>query len=149
MLAIALLGVILVKPPVDTTRIPLCAGLTVVTAIDEPKGDYESVKRVTRVTPKTIEIAVNGDRPMGSTVRRIAVARTDLREDLKNATFYLHHWKLGIEGQTDSIAGDAYNKDLSERRAAAVKDALTGRYQVAADATADRRVWRVAPKRSQ
>ena len=92
MFAIALLGVILVKPPVDTTRIPLCAGLTVVTAIDEPKGDYESVKRVTRVTPKTIEIAVNGDRPMGSTVRRIAVARTVLREDLQNATFYLHHF---------------------------------------------------------
>src|SRR5205085_376095 len=39
-------------------------------------------------------------------------------------------WKLGIEGHTDNIAGDAYNLDLSRRRAAAVKDALASRYAV-------------------
>ncbi len=41
-------------------------------------------------------------------------------------------WRLGIAGHTDSIASDAYNLDLSKRRAAAVKDALTARYRVAA-----------------
>jgi outer membrane protein OmpA-like peptidoglycan-associated protein len=39
-------------------------------------------------------------------------------------------WKLSVEGHTDGIAGDAYNLDLSRRRAAAVKDALVKRYQV-------------------
>jgi outer membrane protein OmpA-like peptidoglycan-associated protein len=41
-------------------------------------------------------------------------------------------WKLNVEGHTDAIASDAYNLDLSQRRAAAVKAALTVRYQIAA-----------------
>jgi outer membrane protein OmpA-like peptidoglycan-associated protein len=39
-------------------------------------------------------------------------------------------WNLSVEGHTDSIASDAYNLDLSQRRAAAVKAALTGRYRI-------------------
>jgi outer membrane protein OmpA-like peptidoglycan-associated protein len=39
-------------------------------------------------------------------------------------------WKLGIEGHTDSIASDQFNLDLSSRRAAAVKAALTTRYGI-------------------
>jgi outer membrane protein OmpA-like peptidoglycan-associated protein len=42
-------------------------------------------------------------------------------------------WKLNVEGHTDNIGGDAYNLDLSKRRAAAVKQALVSRYHVAAD----------------
>ena len=41
-------------------------------------------------------------------------------------------WTLGIEGHTDSIASEAYNLDLSRRRAAAVKQALTGTQGIAA-----------------
>lgn len=43
-----------------------------------------------------------------------------------------HHpdWRLGVYGHTDSIASDAYNLDLSERRAAAVKNALVTRYGI-------------------
>ena len=40
-------------------------------------------------------------------------------------------WALGIEGHTDSIAGDQFNLELSARRAAAVKAALVGRYGIA------------------
>ncbi|HEX6863583.1 MAG TPA: OmpA family protein, partial [Thermoanaerobaculia bacterium] len=40
-------------------------------------------------------------------------------------------WRLAIEGHTDSIASDRFNLELSARRAAAVKAALTGRYGVA------------------
>ena len=42
-------------------------------------------------------------------------------------------WKLSVEGHTDNIGGDAYNLDLSKKRAAAVKEALVTRYHVAAD----------------
>ena len=35
--------------------------------------------------------------------------------------------KLLIEGYTDSVGGDSYNQDLSERRAQAVRDALVSR----------------------
>lgn len=39
-------------------------------------------------------------------------------------------WKIGIEGHTDNVGGDAMNLDLSRRRAAAVKQALVDRYHV-------------------
>jgi OOP family OmpA-OmpF porin len=42
-------------------------------------------------------------------------------------------WKLTVEGHTDNIGGDAYNLDLSKRRAAAVKQALVTRYRIAPD----------------
>jgi outer membrane protein OmpA-like peptidoglycan-associated protein len=39
-------------------------------------------------------------------------------------------WRLAIEGHTDSIASDRFNLELSARRAAAVKAALTGRHGI-------------------
>lgn len=42
-------------------------------------------------------------------------------------------WQLAIEGHTDNIGGDAYNQDLSDRRAAAVKNALVSRFNIAAE----------------
>ena len=40
-------------------------------------------------------------------------------------------WKLSVEGNTDNIGGNAFNLDLSQRRAAAVKQALVDQYDVA------------------
>jgi outer membrane protein OmpA-like peptidoglycan-associated protein len=40
-------------------------------------------------------------------------------------------WKLAIEGHTDSIAGDAYNLQLSQKRAAAVKNTLVSKKSIA------------------
>jgi outer membrane protein OmpA-like peptidoglycan-associated protein len=42
-------------------------------------------------------------------------------------------WKLSVSGHTDNVGGDAYNLDLSKRRAAAVKQALVTRYHIAQD----------------
>jgi outer membrane protein OmpA-like peptidoglycan-associated protein len=39
-------------------------------------------------------------------------------------------WKLHVNGHTDNIGGDPYNLDLSNRRAAAVKQALVTKYQI-------------------
>ncbi len=39
-------------------------------------------------------------------------------------------WHLNVEGHTDSIGGTDYNQNLSERRSAAVKQALTARYKI-------------------
>ena len=69
--------------------IPLCKGLTIVTAIDDPKGDYESVKRITDVTADGVHLTVNGDRPTPLGVRKVSVSRTVRRDDLKTASFYL------------------------------------------------------------
>jgi outer membrane protein OmpA-like peptidoglycan-associated protein len=40
-------------------------------------------------------------------------------------------WTLNVDGHTDNIGGLAFNQQLSEQRAAAVKDALVTRYQIA------------------
>jgi outer membrane protein OmpA-like peptidoglycan-associated protein len=40
-------------------------------------------------------------------------------------------WKLTVEGHPDNSGGDTYNCDLSKRRAAAVKQALVSRYDIA------------------
>jgi len=39
-------------------------------------------------------------------------------------------WRLNVEGHTDNVGGDAYNLQLSNRRAEAVKQALAERYHV-------------------
>jgi outer membrane protein OmpA-like peptidoglycan-associated protein len=42
-------------------------------------------------------------------------------------------WKLNVSGHTDNIGDDAFNLNLSQRRAAAVKNALVTRYKIAPD----------------
>ena len=42
-------------------------------------------------------------------------------------------WKLQVAGHTDNIGDSAFNLALSQRRAAAVKDALVSRYGIAAE----------------
>jgi outer membrane protein OmpA-like peptidoglycan-associated protein len=42
-------------------------------------------------------------------------------------------WRLSVSGHTDNIGGDPANLALSQRRAAAVKDALVTRYQITPD----------------
>lgn len=41
-------------------------------------------------------------------------------------------WKLSVEGHTDSLLADDFNQKLSERRAAAVKQALVSRHGIVA-----------------
>jgi OOP family OmpA-OmpF porin len=38
-----------------------------------------------------------------------------------------------VDGHTDNIGGDTFNLDLSQRRAAAVKQALATRYHIGPD----------------
>ena len=98
--AAALMASLLALPAPQTPStappaIPLCESLTVVTAIDDPKGDYESIKRVAAVTPTTVDLVVAGDRPFNGNIKRINVRRSVRREDLRTGTFYFHHFDAG------------------------------------------------------
>jgi len=42
-------------------------------------------------------------------------------------------WKLTVNGNNDNIGGDAYNQDLSKRRAGAVKQTLIGGFHIGPD----------------
>src|SRR5712691_8681020 len=54
-----------------------------------------------------------------------ALGRALTNNDLKGSTFV-------VAGHTDAAGGEAYNQDLSERRADAIKRYLTGKYSIAA-----------------
>jgi outer membrane protein OmpA-like peptidoglycan-associated protein len=65
-----------------------------------------------------------------------ATIKPDSEAVLKQISDILHKnpsWKLSISGHTDNIGDAAFNQALSERRAAAVKDALVTRYGISAD----------------
>jgi outer membrane protein OmpA-like peptidoglycan-associated protein len=57
-------------------------------------------------------------------------------------------WNLTVEGHTDNIGGDAFNLDLSKKRAEAVKNALVDRYHIAADRLTTEGYGATRPKES-
>lgn len=62
-----------------------------------------------------------------------ATLRPESKKVLDEISIVMHDhpdWKLSVEGHTDNIGGDAYNLNLSKRRAAAVKQALVSGYHV-------------------
>jgi outer membrane protein OmpA-like peptidoglycan-associated protein len=57
-------------------------------------------------------------------------------------------WKITIAGHTDNVGGDAYNLDLSRRRAVAVRAALVARYGIPAERLATEGLGASEPKAS-
>jgi outer membrane protein OmpA-like peptidoglycan-associated protein len=72
--------------------VPLCTGLTIVTAIHAPEGDYESIKRVASMTDREIALQVSAERADQGAVRHLNISRTVLWQDLRSATLYVHHF---------------------------------------------------------
>jgi outer membrane protein OmpA-like peptidoglycan-associated protein len=58
-------------------------------------------------------------------------------QEIAQALKHNPDWKLTVEGHTDNIGGDAYNLNLSKRRALAVKEALVAQYNIAPDRLAN------------
>jgi outer membrane protein OmpA-like peptidoglycan-associated protein len=76
-----------------SSQIPLCKGLTIVTAIDRPEGDYESIKTVVETGERGLTLAYSAQVPTErGSLRNWNMRRTVLREDLGGATFYAHHF---------------------------------------------------------
>jgi outer membrane protein OmpA-like peptidoglycan-associated protein len=99
-----LAGVSVVTQTPDAARatIPLCAGLTIVTAVSQPQGDYESIKRVESITAEGMRIryssymrdpcceyAGNAEDPPWVP---FVVYRTIRKVDLESATTYLQQF---------------------------------------------------------
>ena len=90
--AAALLAVAPASPP----RIPLCPGLTIVTAIVQPDGDYESIKTITSVDASAVTMRyyvdlVHRDLP-GNPRQRARRSRTIHRVDLRDSALYLQEF---------------------------------------------------------
>jgi outer membrane protein OmpA-like peptidoglycan-associated protein len=77
----------------DRVTIPLCPGLTIVTAISRPEGDYESIKTVVDAGERGITLAYSAQVPTDhGSMRNWKIRRTVLREDLGTATLYAHYF---------------------------------------------------------
>ena len=66
-------------------QIPVQEGLTIVTAIAESRGDYESIKTVTAVTDAEVHVAYAAELANG---RKVEAGRKVLRSDLLTAREY-------------------------------------------------------------
>lgn len=92
-------------------RIPLVKGLTIVTAVEQPTGDYESIKRVIAVDDKTVLLHYSaqyvaqdalGETEPGGVLTRTEVTRRVRRTDLESATHYLQQY---AEKYPELVAG--------------------------------------------
>ncbi|MGH8241549.1 MAG: hypothetical protein ACREXP_31645, partial [Steroidobacteraceae bacterium] len=74
----------------DAPAIPLVSGLTVVTAIVEERGDYESLKRIEGVTPDRVRISytARGEVISDAGLETMRSRREVLRSDLASAHGY-------------------------------------------------------------
>jgi outer membrane protein OmpA-like peptidoglycan-associated protein len=82
-------------PAGRSTTVPLCPGLTIVTAVNQPDGDYESIKTVESITEagvrlkyaveRLVEDLFSADPPK---LVKGSVYRTVRQEDLKAAKLY-------------------------------------------------------------
>lgn len=108
-------------------RIPLCAGLTIITAVNQPDGDYESIKRVTRVDANGIGIRYTSERKVvdefsGSdqpVLQRVEALRSIRAEDQASAPIYLVTFRKDMPetiAQTTALgASQAVYKSLKTR----------------------------------
>src|SRR5437762_13697266 len=80
----------------STPKIPLCPGLTIVTAMARPEGDYESIKTIGSVDPAAVNMRYSMEHVqrelIGHPLQRIKVARTIHRADLRSADRYLQEF---------------------------------------------------------
>jgi outer membrane protein OmpA-like peptidoglycan-associated protein len=62
-LSVSPVGAFAQTPSSATSTVPLCPGLTIVTAVSQPQGDYESIKRIEGVTATGVRIKYSSYRP--------------------------------------------------------------------------------------
>ena len=75
--------------------VPLCPGLTIVTAINDPKGDYESIKTIDTVAAGEVSVRYSTERETNSVITRTKVHRVIALSDLEAAPLYVHHFDSG------------------------------------------------------
>lgn len=107
MVCVSLLGVRAqsTAPPV----IPLCQGLTIVTAVSQSDGDYESIKTIEVVDPNDVQLKYSAEvrftdflSSAPPTLRKVVLHRTMLVADLESARTYQQNF---MEKSAETIPG--------------------------------------------
>jgi outer membrane protein OmpA-like peptidoglycan-associated protein len=85
-------------------KVPLCPGLTVVTAISQPEGDYESIKTITAIDAAEVHVKYSNEQPPerlggGLRIRKLNLARVIRINDLVGAKLYEQIYGMNIPTQ--------------------------------------------------
>ncbi len=89
-------------------RIPLCPGLTVVTAVEQQAGDYESIKTIESVEPGEVRMKYSSEMPNtdlldpGPPIKKVNLHRTMLTADLESGAIYQQNF---LEKSAETIPG--------------------------------------------
>jgi outer membrane protein OmpA-like peptidoglycan-associated protein len=83
--------------------IPLCPGLTIVTAVNQQDGDYESIKTIESVTDAAVRLKYSVERRVSDflsteppKLQKFTLYRTVRRQDLKSASLYLQQFSTEL-----------------------------------------------------
>ena len=119
-------------------RVPLCPGLTIVSAVSRPEGDYESIKTVTDVNGRGVTLAYSAQVPTKrGSLRNWNMRREVLREDLGTATMYAHYFhsegSRAIPGSTALGVSTAVLRSLKRSGAAELGLIAQGNHGYPAD----------------
>jgi outer membrane protein OmpA-like peptidoglycan-associated protein len=89
--------------------IPLCTGLTVVTAVSQPGGDYESIKTIQTISDTEVRLKYSAEMrysdifsSSGPELKTVNFGRTMLVKDLQSATDYQ---QVYLEKSVEEIPG--------------------------------------------
>jgi outer membrane protein OmpA-like peptidoglycan-associated protein len=86
----------------DANTIPLCAGLTIVTAISQPEGDYESIKTVMSIDGNGVQLRYSAEHPVTDFpgapphLEKLNLSRLIRAEDLQNSKLYLQQYQTNL-----------------------------------------------------
>jgi outer membrane protein OmpA-like peptidoglycan-associated protein len=123
------------QPGAAAVAIPLVKGLVVVTAITDPRGDYESIKSIEDMTPKLVQLHYSADKPtpkmtglLGGAEKGLADPKNEFPDkvvgtrlidpaDLANAHSYSELFANKTEHYPGSTAIGASTEMLNQLRA--------------------------------
>ncbi len=103
--AIAALVPRLVPASPPAAKIPLCPGLTVVTAVTQPEGDYESIKMITSVAGGEVKLAYSTEHPASGAPVKLHLSRVIRQADLAGAKLYLQEYQTNVPPEVPGTTG--------------------------------------------
>ncbi|HXN49120.1 MAG TPA: OmpA family protein [Bryobacteraceae bacterium] len=108
LLAMASMAGAAVAEDTAAPRIPLCPGLTVVTAVEQQAGDYESIKTIESVEPGQVRMKYSSEMPNtdlldpGPPIKKVNLHRVMLTADLESGAIYQQNF---VEKSAETIPG--------------------------------------------
>ena len=106
------------------STVPFCAGVTVVSAVNDIKGDYESIVTLQSIESDRVNLHYSSEVQSANSVNLISASRVVLMRDMANARL-LHNWysqysQRAYPGTTSYQASTAVLRNLKSRGTAEI-----------------------------